>query len=320
MDESGKQGRRPASSGPYISPSVFTPHVPLPYAIREGLAGFRRAPFAAFAATSAMVVALVLIGVFLFVLIEGARVTQYLRDRIGTMEVFLDGEADSLQAVVLTSRLGVQPEVLSVQYISPEQAQREFTQDFGQDAALFGENFLPPSIRVTVRPAYANPDSMAHLATRIRPMRGVDDVVYDRGLLARVQSNLALLRTGGLLVVIFVVLGALFLVANTIRLTIYARRLLIRTMKLVGATDRFIQQPFLVEGLVQGLAAGLVAMLVLWGLGGLAKSALPPTVFAGRSAFMASLPLIAALVLGLLIGWAGTYAALRRFIRRVALH
>jgi cell division transport system permease protein len=289
--------------------------VPLPYAIREGLAGFRRAPIAAFAATSAMVVALVLIGVFLFVLIEGARVTEYLRDRIGTVEVFLTPDADSLDAVVLTSRLGVQQEVVSVQYISPAQAQREFAQDFGQDAALFGENFLPASIRVTVRPAYANPDSIARLAMRIRPMRGVDDVVYDRGLLARVQSNLGLLRTGGFIVVLFVVIGALFLVANTIRLTIYARRLLIRTMKLVGATDRFIQRPFLVEGLVQGLTAGLVAVLVLWGLG-----ALPASVFAGRSALLASLPLVAALVLGLVIGWAGTYVALRRFIRRVALH
>ncbi len=294
--------------------------MPLPYAVREGLAGFRRAPIAAFAATSAMVVALVLIGVFVFVLIEGARVTEYLRQRIGTVEVFLSPDADTLQARVLTTRIGTRPEVARADFVSPAQAQREFAQDFGQDAGIFGENFLPASIRVTVKPAFANPDSIANLAARLKPFRGVDDVVYDRGLLARVQNNLALLRTGGIVIVLLVMAGALFLVANTIRLTIYARRMLIRTMKLVGATDRFIQRPFLVEGIAQGLVAGLLAMLLLWALAGLARSALPASFFAGQSGLATALPFLTAFLLGLALGWTGTLVALRRFIRRVALH
>ena len=83
----------------------------------------------------------------------------------------------------------------------------------------------------------------------------------------RVQENLsAHINTTALSLGIIVILASIFLVANTIRLTIYARRLLIRTMKLVGATDPFIQRPFIVEGVLQGLLAGLIASGIVWGL------------------------------------------------------
>lgn len=295
--------------------------MPLPYPIREGLAGFRRAPFAAFAATSAMVVALVLIGLFAFLTLEGQRVTRWLRERVGEMELYLEEGTGIAASQALTARAGLTPGITTATYVSTAEAREVFAEEFGEDARLFDDDFLPASIRVRVAEAYANPDSLARLEARFKAYRGVEDVGYDADLLVRVQGNLRLLRLGGFALVLFVVVGALFLVANTIRLTIYARRLLIRTMKLVGATDSFIRRPFVVEGLVQGLVAGLVSAGVLWGVLGLIRSVLPVELAAsGQSAFVTLLPALLALGLGLAIGWGGTLFAVRRFIRRVALH
>jgi cell division transport system permease protein len=143
-------------------------------------------------------------------------------------------------------------------------------------------------------------------------------VVFNQPLLVKVQQNLRLLTVLGLSLGIIVVLASLFLVANTIRLTIYARRLLIRTMKLVGATDTFIRSPFIVEGVAQGLLAGVVAAFLLTGLYGFMAGYLPQ--FGGGSASFGVLLTVAVVAVGMLLGWAGSLFAVRRFIQNVALH
>lgn len=286
----------------------------LPYVVREGLANFRRAPFAAFAATSAMVVALVLIGVFVFLSLYLNAVSAYASERLGEVEVYLEPGVDSLSARALTARSATLTGVVDARFIPEAEARADFQRTFAESVE---EGVLPASIRLRVKPEYAVADSLTRLAGRLSGYRGVDEVVYDRGLAGRVQGYLRLLHTAGLAIVLLVVGAALFLVANTIRLTVYARRLLIRTMKLVGATDGFIRQPFLVEGMVQGLIAGVVAALVLWAmLAGVQTWGLD--LFTNR--LYNTLPLVISLVLGLFIGWIGTYVALRRFIRNVALH
>ena len=288
------------------------------YALREGLAGFRRASFAAVASTSAMTVALVLVGLFGVVTFEAQQVMGWLRQRVGELNVYLEEEAEDRTAETLRTRAATQPGVEETEYISHEEAQEIFQRDFGEDAAIyFDEPFLPASIKVRVTPAYANPDSLAQLQREMSTWNRVDEVVFNQPLVAKVQRNLRLLSTVGLALGTLVTLAALFLVANTIRLTVYARRLLIRTMKLVGATDRFVRRPFVVEGMVQGFVAGVLASLVLWGLFRLASENLPQLV--GGRIFMLS---VAALVIltGVLMGWLGSYFAVRRFVKNVALH
>src|SRR5690606_1511107 len=102
-----------------------------------------------------------------------------------------------------------------------------------------------------------------------------------------------------------------------IRLTIYARRLLIRTMKLVGATDSFVRQPFLVEGIAQGIAASLVAGIIVWILYARLNSLLNTD---GESFLGGFLFFLALLALGALLGWAGSLFAVRKFLKNVALH
>jgi len=290
----------------------------LPYFIREGLANFGRAKFAAFASTSAITVALVLIGMFGVVGYEAQVVSTMLREQAGEMEVFIEDEASMEDQKALRARIETLSGVDQTEYISHEEAARIFRKEFGEEASLFEDpTFLPASVRIEVTPDHANPDSMSQMATIIGEWQAVDEVVFNRDLLVQVAENRRLISAVGAALGGIVVLASIFLVANTIRLTIYARRLLIRTMKLVGATDRFVRRPFLVEGVLQGLIGGGMASALVWGgyrvfLHQMDQEAMPLSL---------RLSLIGGLIgAGVILGWLGSYFAARRFIQNIELH
>jgi cell division transport system permease protein len=290
----------------------------LSYTLREGLANFRRARFATIASTSAMSVALVLIGLFGLLAFEAQQVSTWLKQRVGEVELFLE-DVDEPVAQAIFERTRAMPGVEEADYISRAEAETIFRATFGDAAEIFsGENFLPASIRVRVKSVYANADSLTRMVAEFETWNRVDEVVFNRPLLMKVQQNIRLFTITGLSLGVLVVLASLFLVGNTIRLTIYARRLLIRTMKLVGATDSFVRQPFIVEGVLQGLIAGAVAALLLF----TAYSSLAgvmPQLEAHRTSTGLFL-IFGVLFLGVLLGWLGSVFAVRRFIRQVALH
>lgn len=269
------------------------------------------------ASTAAMTVALVLVSVFFVLGFEAQQVASWLRERVGEVEVFLE-DVDDATGQAVHDRVRVQPGVAEARYVTREEAREIFRQEFGEEAEVFDASFLPGSVRFTVTEAYANADSLASLSVRIAEWRFVDDVVFNQALLVKVQKNLRLLTIGGGAVALLVLLASVFLVANTIRLTIYARRLLIRTMKLVGGTDRFIRRPFVIEGILQGIVASVLALAVLGGFYVLAIRSLPQWTPAGNA--QVALFAGAVLVGGVLLGWLGSAMSVRRFIRRVALH
>ena len=289
----------------------------LSYSIREGLAGFKRAKFAFIAATSATAVALVLIGMFALMTFQTNQVTTWLKQRVGEVEIFIE-DVDDPVAEAIDARAAVVPGVASTEYISKEEATRVFQEEFGEGAEIFlDEPFLPASVRVHVEPDYANPDSLQMLVAEFGTWNRVSEVVFNQPLLVKVQKNLRLLTLAGFLVGLLVVMAALFLVGNTIRLTIYARRLLIRTMKLVGATDAFIQQPFIVEGVAQGIMAGATASALVWMLYGAMSGYLPQLAVSFWTLLFIGFFVV---TMGALLGWLGSYFSVRRFIKHVALH
>ena len=290
----------------------------IPYSVKEGLKGLLRARFSTIASTSAMSVALVLIGLFVIVTIQASSVSTWLRQRVGELELFLT-DVDDPVARALHARAGVTPGVVAAEYISREDAEAIFRREFGEEADIFfEEQFLPASIKVQVESDYANPDSLASLAAEFATWNRVDDVVFNQPLLVKVQQNLKLLTLMGLTMGTLVVFASIFLVGNTIRLTIYARRLLIRTMKLVGATDSFVRQPFLVEGMAQGAIAGAAAAMVLSVIYGVLRGYIPQmSEISAGTGFMIT---FFQLLFGLFLGWAGSLFAVRRFIRSVSLH
>jgi cell division transport system permease protein len=291
----------------------------LSYTLREGLAGFSRARFAAVMAVTALAVALVLIGLVGLLAWQGQQVADWLRSQVGVVEVFLEPAPESDVARV-RARLETMPGVATVGFVSQREAAERFRQDFGEEAVLFEEDlFLPASFHVQLQPDYAVADSLAQFKARVETWPRVDEVYYEQTLVSTVEQNVRRYALLGLGVGLVVVLAALLLVGNTVRLTIYARRLLIRTMKLVGATDAFIRRPFLVEGVAQGLAGGLIAALLVWPLyAGLQEmvEGLSGRGWPGGSPFVA---LGGIVLLGVLLGWLASWVAVRRFIRRERL-
>ena len=292
----------------------------LSYTIREGLAGFSRAKFAAATAVMALTIALVLIAVFGLLAWQGQRVSQALEQQVGEVEVFLI-RADEPSAREVRILLDSDNAVSSHEYVSVAEAQERFREEFGDEAEQFMDGeFLQASYRVRLRQGYTAPDSVDAAADRIRSHRRVEDVVYNTSLLARVQENLKAVQMAGLGLGLLVVLAALLLVGNTVRLTIYARRMLIRTMKLVGATDSFIRRPFLVEGISQGIIAGVVGAAIVYGLYRLLVFQLP--ALEGQAWPLGHpLPTLAGVVLlGTLLGWMASAVAVRRFLKGIRLN
>ncbi|MEM8558180.1 MAG: ABC transporter permease [Bacteroidota bacterium] len=292
----------------------------LSYSIREGLAGFGRAKFATVTSVSALVVALVLIGLFGLLLWQGQQVAQALQQQVGEFQVFLDLGADTRAQQLVENRLEAHPGVEVTTFVTQAEAYQTFVTEFGEGAEdVVGADFLPASFRVQVAPAYASADSIASIAARIEPLRGVDEVAYDASIIERVRENLRVVQTVALALAVLVVLTALFLVGNTIRLTIYARRMLIRTMKLVGATNRFIQRPFLVEGIAQGLLAAVLACGFIWVLYGLFLGRIPQLADLGWPFGTPLVTFAGVLLLGALFGWLASWVAVRRFVQRITL-
>ncbi len=290
----------------------------IPYPVKEGFAGFKRATFSSVAATSAMTVALVLVGLFTIVTWRAQSVSEWLKQRVGEVEIFLEDTTPEI-AASLHLRAQTMPGVEEAAFVSKEEAQAIFRSEFGEEAEVFfDEAFLPASIRVSVEPAYINTDSLNGLVAEFSSWNRVEEVLYNRPLLAKVQGNLRLLTMIGSSIGLLVLFASIFLVANTIRLAIYSRRLMIRTMKLVGATDSFVRMPFVVEGIIQGVLSAVLALFILWVLQVVMNAYVPGLVvtsFLVMMAFSGSL-----VVAGFLLGWIGSESAVRRFLKNISLH
>lgn len=293
------------------------------YTLREGLAGFRRAKLAAATSVVALAIALVLIGIFALLGWQGQNVAETLRQRASEAEVFLDPTASGEMAARVGDRLRDVAGVDSVRYVSHEEAAEIFRETFGEEADLYDDaQFLPASYRVRLAAGWATPDSLEGFASRVSAWTPVDEVAFDRASVEAVERNLRLFSSVGLAVALLVVVAALLLVGNTVRLSIYARRMLIRTMKLVGATNGFIRRPFLIEGVVQGVLAGVLSGVVLWGLYDLFLRFVRSADGGNAVGWPGGTPLVAmgALVaLGLVLGLLASTVAVRRFIRQVRL-
>lgn len=291
----------------------------LGYVIREGVAGLKRARLAAFTSVFSLFVAVLLIGVLSRIGYNAYEVSQLLRQQI-EVEVFLE-DIDEQTTRELRSRIENRPIVEEVSYISRDSASAIFQQDFGLGAETLAElDFLPASFRIQVN-SESDAGEVSGLADEIAGYSGVDEVRFNRALLELLESRTEAILLTGSVIGIFVLFVAMILVFNTIRLTIYAKRDLIRAMKLVGATNGFIRRPFLVEGMFQGLIAGSLAGLLIVLIFSLAVPAFVPQLGVLSWPFGRWYYLVAGVVvLAVLMGWLGSRWAARRFIRETRVY
>lgn len=234
----------------------------LGYVIKEGIAGLKRARLASFTSTFSLFVAVLLLGTLGRVAYNAYEVAQSLQKSID-VEVFLE-DLDQRTIDELRNRLSDEEMVEELSYISKDSAAAIFKEEFGSGGSSLADlKFLPASFKLKINPE-ANIQKVDSLVTAIGEYRGVDEVEFNQQLLDLMQTRFRTVAIAGSGLGVLILLVSLILVFNTIRLTIYAKRGLIKAMKLVGATNGFIRRPFVVEGVIQGLVAGTLATALIF--------------------------------------------------------
>ncbi len=209
---------------------------------------------------------LFLLGILGLVLINAKELSDYFRESL-SFSVILDDNAREADIRMLQKDLDAKLFVKSTEYVSRDQAALKMQEELGEDFITFlGDNPLPPSIDVYLFAGYTSPDSVAQIEKYILGYPFVKEVYYPESLLILINENVRKITIFLLIISSFLFLIAVTIINNTIRLSIYSKRFLIRTMQLVGATRAFIRKPFVVRSIYHGVLAALIAMTLLMGL------------------------------------------------------
>ena len=209
---------------------------------------------------------LLLVGVASMLLVNAKGVSDYFKENM-QVSVMMKQNVTDEAALEYKETLDGERYIKSTVFISKEQGRKELAEQLGDDFLdVFETSPIPVSIDVTLEADYVSSDSLEVVRAEIAESPLVEEVVYQRSLVDALNANLSRIS---LILSIFIALLlfiSFVLINNTVRLSVYARRFTIHTMKLVGATRSFIRAPFLVQSVFQGLFAAFLAIIVLLGL------------------------------------------------------
>ena len=208
---------------------------------------------------------LFMLGLLGLVVINAKKLSNHIKENIG-FQVVLKDTTTQAELDILKQEISSSPFTKQVAFISKEEAVQKLEKDLGEDFISFlGYNPLLSTLDVKLNSDYANVDSLAGFEKQILQKHFVKEVIYHKDMIRQVNENAKII---GIYILIFsslLLIVAVALINNTIRLSIYAKRFLIRTMYLVGATQGFIRLPFILKGVRQGIFAGIVAGFLLAG-------------------------------------------------------
>jgi len=256
---------------------------------------------------------LFLLGVLGLVLISAKELSDYFRESL-SFSVMLNDEAKEADIRMLQKDLDGKLYVKSTEYVSKEEAAAKMKEELGEDFINFlGDNPLPPSIDVYLYANFTSPDSVAKIEKYVLEYPFVKEVYYQESLLFLINENVRKISFFLVVISSFLFLIALTIINNTIRLSVYSKRFLIRTMQIVGATRAFIRRPFLVQSALHGLLAALLAMGLLMGLLYLIEKEFL-MMFTFESTNLLIMLGIALIVTGVLINIISTFFSVNRYL------
>jgi len=257
---------------------------------------------------------LLMLGLLGLLLLDAKKISDYVKEH-AEVNIFLNADTDQEDVEKLKRHIEKQAYTKSVIYTSKEQALDSMLKELGDEAlGMIESNPLPASLDIRIKSAYANEDSIKAIELALKSNSIVDDVSSRKTEVEKMNSNfrkVALVILSFCAVMFFI---ALALINNTIRLSMYSKRFLIKSMQLVGATRAFIRWPFLMKGIAHGIYAGIIASIFLCGIIYLIHSRFPEL---GQLSDMNMLYLLigAVLALGLVLSFVSTYFAVNKFLR-----
>ena len=287
------------------------------YFVREVCISIKRNNWMSFASISTVAVSLFVLGMFLIIVLNMNRMASMLESQV-QINVYLDDKLKGSEIDDLEDDLKKMQGVESVQYVSREDAIVRLRERLGDQKylldALGDKNPLPNAFEVTVK----QPTMVETAAKAIEKFGGVESVKYGQDVVEHLFDMTRLVRIFGFTLMLLLAGATLFIISNTIRLTVFARRKEIAIMKYVGATDWFIRWPFLLEGVVLGFFGGVLASIALRSIYGLITAKVYSTL-----AFLPLIPQypfvnfisLVMVLSGMGIGALGSTISLKRFLK-----
>ena len=287
------------------------------YFVKETYKSIRRNGFMSFASISTVAVSLLVLGMFLMIFLNTNNLAQYLESQV-QVSVYMQDSATAKELASVKDKLTKMPGVVKVTQVSKQQALERFKKRLGDQQQLLSslgkENPFPNSFEVQVD----SPERIKVLTPQIGQLPKVETAKFGQEVVEHLFQLTKILRFGGIILVVFLAMATLFIISNTIRLTVFARRKEVIIMKYVGATDWFIRWPFLLEGMTLGFCGAVVASLFINSI----YSGLLERIHA-TLAFLPLLPTyplllyvdVFLLVAGTGIGALGSYISLRKFLQ-----
>ncbi|MFO7978222.1 MAG: permease-like cell division protein FtsX [Bacteroidales bacterium] len=266
--------------------------------------------------TTVVSISLVLfvLGLLGLVILYTRAISDHVKENI-TLSVILQENAAQKDIERMRENITNMPAVNTMNYVSREEAAEQMKQDLGEDfVAFLGYNPLHPILEVGLKAGYANTDSMAIIETRLLKNPIVTEVDYQKDLVHLVNENVQ--KIGVVLGVfsLLLMLIAFALINNTIRLSVFSRRFLIKSMQLVGATQSFIRRPFVVKGILQGIIGALLAIVLLIFTLYTAQQQIPELVVFQDVRMLVQLFALV-IFLGIIISWISTHFAVRKYLK-----
>ncbi|MEO0311688.1 MAG: hypothetical protein RIQ89_1345 [Bacteroidota bacterium] len=254
------------------------------------------------------------LGMVAILILQGASQLQQIKDSL-QLVVFIDVNEPSESEKSIHQQINRLPGVKHTHFVSKQAALDSLIASAGKEAlAMLGNNPLPATVDVQLAATHQSDEGMEQMASQLRAIKGITEVVYQRLDYAMINHNI---QTISLVILTFAALLLLIsfsLINNAVRLTIYARRFIIKSMQLVGATRGFIQRPFLATGLINGLYGSFIGCTLLMGILYLAHRQFPD--FVGNANYHHLLPVMAAMVLlGVMMSIIFTWLAVNRYLR-----
>ena len=266
---------------------------------------------------SMMSIALVLflLGVFALLMMHAQKLSNHIRENIG-FEIIMNSNVKESNILKLQKELDAMPAVKSTEYITKDEAMRRLSEDLGEDFMQWlgnEENPLLPSIDVRFNAAWANNDSIMVIQNQLRKNPDIKEIYYQKSLVGVINQNVRRIGIALVAASLILLIIAITLIRNTIRLSIYSKRFLVRSMQLVGATPAYIRRPFIRSGITQGffgaLLADLLLALLLYGL----NQRLPELALVQDYKIVVGI-LVGIICLGILLGGLSTRLALRKYL------
>lgn len=292
----------------------------LKYFIERALLNMRQNMFISMVTIITIALALLIVGVFLLVAVNLEKISVQWSERV-QITVYFEKELSPPQISEIKSRIAVLPGTSSIDYVTQAESLDRFRSRLkGQESLLegIGSDVLPALLEITLKRSTRNHAALQEYVSRLRNIPGIGEIQYGEEWVKRFSNFVTVLRTVGFLIAAFLFISALFIVANTIRLTIYARKDELEVLSLVGATRFFIKAPFLIEGILQGACGSFLALVVLAGgyliLYQSDDAAAVQSLLKGME-FLPAEYLGGLFLSGVLLGFIGSVTSLRRFMK-----